>query len=217
MGRKWLLLSVGIAALGMLWILANKIDLTPLRAAIGLTPSSVHRLKSKPICSSPVNPNVAAPADCVPAYLANLPPDPGPAGMLTIEGIDSDKDGVRDDVQRFIALKWGHSERAVRSLTTVAKVTQQKVLLSDSVSPEQARKFTENVAHKAIDCYVRSVNRSVQEAGDPFMKVVAAVTNTPARFQRYDKFDALLANMVSAASDTPIEELCGYDPAALPN
>ena len=31
-----------------------------------------------------------------------LPPDPGEAGKLTIEGIDADGDGVRDDVQRWI-------------------------------------------------------------------------------------------------------------------
>ena len=32
---------------------------------------------------SPVNPNVAAPTDCIPQHLANLPPDPGEAGKLT--------------------------------------------------------------------------------------------------------------------------------------
>jgi hypothetical protein len=53
-----------------------------------------------------VSPNVAAPTDCIPQHLANLPPDPGQAGKLTIDGIDVDKDGVRDDVQRWIAENW---------------------------------------------------------------------------------------------------------------
>ena len=32
-------------------------------------------------------------------------PDPGPAGALTVEGIDSNQNSVRDDVERFIALR----------------------------------------------------------------------------------------------------------------
>lgn len=32
-----------------------------------------------------------------------LPPEPGEDGKLTLEGIDSDGDGVRDDVERYIA------------------------------------------------------------------------------------------------------------------
>lgn len=35
-----------------------------------------------------------------------LPPDPGEAGKATIAGIDSDNDGVRDDVQRLLAVRW---------------------------------------------------------------------------------------------------------------
>jgi len=31
-----------------------------------------------------------------------LPPDPGKAGKETLLGIDADKDGVRDDIQRYI-------------------------------------------------------------------------------------------------------------------
>lgn len=39
-----------------------------------------------------------------------LPPDPGEAGKQTLLGIDSDQDGVRDDVQRFIALHYYKSD-----------------------------------------------------------------------------------------------------------
>jgi hypothetical protein len=33
-----------------------------------------------------------------------LPPDPGKAGELTLEGIDSNRNGVRDDIERYVAL-----------------------------------------------------------------------------------------------------------------
>jgi len=51
-----------------------------------------------------------------------LPPDPGEAGKVTLEGIDSDGDGVRDDVQRYIALTYPDSEKTRLALTQHAKV-----------------------------------------------------------------------------------------------
>jgi len=42
---------------------------------------------------------------------ATLPPDPGSAGRATLEGIDSDGDGVRDDIQRFIELNYPDRNR----------------------------------------------------------------------------------------------------------
>lgn len=51
-----------------------------------------------------------------------LPPDPGEAGMVTLEGIDSDNDGVRDDIQRWIALENDDvSEKAKQRFTNLTK------------------------------------------------------------------------------------------------
>jgi hypothetical protein len=52
---------------------------------------------------------------CAMAVGTVLPPAPGAAGKKTIAGIDVDKDGVRDDVQRYIALTYPDSAR-VRSV-----------------------------------------------------------------------------------------------------
>lgn len=120
--------------------------------------------RSKPICGSPVNPNVAAPTDCIPQHLANLPTDPGKAGMDTLEGIDSDKDGLRDDVQRFITLNYGHSERAVQALRAVAKGVQQEILIGGDIAPDDAKALAEKIALRPVSCFVRSV-----EAVDPAM------------------------------------------------
>jgi hypothetical protein len=53
--------------------------------------------------------------------LPGLPPDPGEAGKATLEGIDYDHDGMRDDVQRYIALTYPYSARLRAALTQVAK------------------------------------------------------------------------------------------------
>lgn len=45
-----------------------------------------------------------------------LPPDPGEAGKATLLGIDSDNDGVRDDIQRWIVQNYGQYPELVRRL-----------------------------------------------------------------------------------------------------
>lgn len=42
----------------------------------------------------------------------NIPPDPGVAGDATLAGIDSDKDGVRDDVEREIVGLYPNNAKA---------------------------------------------------------------------------------------------------------
>ena len=54
----------------------------------------------------------------------NLPPDPGEAGKQTLAGIDSDGDGVRDDIQRYLALTITDSQRFLKYQTMDAKYLQ---------------------------------------------------------------------------------------------
>jgi len=186
-----------------------------VKSALGLQRVAAPKgpVPTKPICSQVIVPA----GDCIPQHLANLPPDPGPEGMKTIEGIDADKDGVRDDVQRYIADKWGHSERAVKALTLIAKEAQDRVRLGDSVSRDEAYAIA-GKSGPSVDCYSRTVDPKIrQERALDF--VTTEVTNTPARFERYQNFDRLLANRVFVLSDLnePFVNICGYDPAALPN
>lgn len=218
MKRKWWLVPVALALIGVLWILASdNAYLERLQTAVGLRPAGVERAKSKPICSSPLNPNVAAPTDCIPAYLANLPPDPGAAGKLTIEGIDSDNDGVRDDVQRYIAERWGESERAVQALRLIAVNAQEQVRIADSVDRDAAYDIAVKMA-PAASCFMRSVDPKVIESR-AIENVEAEVTNTRDRFQRWLKFELLTTNRIYVMPDLeePLSSLCGYDPAKLPN
>jgi hypothetical protein len=45
-----------------------------------------------------------------------LPPDPGPAGDATLEGVDSNGNGIRDDIERWIYLTYPDSEKLRRAL-----------------------------------------------------------------------------------------------------
>ncbi len=50
----------------------------------------------------------------------NLPPDPKKKGMRTLLGIDSDNDGVRDDIQRYIYFTYPDDEKIRMALTQIA-------------------------------------------------------------------------------------------------
>lgn len=49
--------------------------------------------------------------------LLDLPADPGPAGDATIEGVDSNDNGIRDDIERWIGLNYRDSEKTRLALT----------------------------------------------------------------------------------------------------
>ncbi len=57
-----------------------------------------------------------------------LPPDPGEAGKETVAGIDSDNDGVRDDVQRWIVLTYPDEPNTQQALFQMAVAMQKSAL-----------------------------------------------------------------------------------------
>lgn len=81
--------------------------------------------------------------------MPGLPADPSDAGRQTIAGIDSDHDGVRDDLQRWIAIRFKDSEKKRAALRQLAMAIQQELLSADN--PTQS---IQDIARslKATDC-----------------------------------------------------------------
>lgn len=165
---------------------------------------------TKPLCA----PGSVPTFDCLPQRFARLPPDPGERGKQTLEGIDSDGDGLRDDVQRFIVLNWGFSERAVSALGAIARNAQRQVEIGTNISRDGAYALVKD--DNAVTCYSRSVDERITYSS-ALKRVIKQVKNTPERARRFDDFDSLLSGRVFTLNEAPIRELCGYDPAALPN
>jgi hypothetical protein len=63
-----------------------------------------------------------------------LPPDPGDAGKADLLGIDSDGNGVRDDIDRYIVFNHPDSARKREALTEVTKTVQS--ILTDAHNRE---------------------------------------------------------------------------------
>jgi hypothetical protein len=107
-----------------------------------------------------------------------LPPDPGEAGKATLEGIDSDNDGVRDDIQRYIALTYPDSEKTRAVLIQFAKPAQQ--MLIDAEDKVLTIRHSVAKTH-AISCayYIRPL-----DAGDIILKLKSQLLNTEARLMQ---------------------------------
>jgi len=76
-------------------------------------------------CSKKSAPNDVLHVDKNFKFPPGFPPDPGNAGKRTLEGIDSDHDGLRDDVQRWIYARYPNDERKRKALRQMAISIQE--------------------------------------------------------------------------------------------
>jgi hypothetical protein len=205
----WLLLL----AVGTWWLAGDEATRAVIANAVGGKPAQT-AAKAKPICTSPVNPNVAAPVDCIPQHLASLPPDPGEAGKATPDGIDADKDGMRDDVQRWIVTEWGHSPIAVKELTALAQQYLRTVHYGDSLGKEETRKqFGATVAREAACAFGLETNETRERGTHRHVRL--QVLNTPERVRRASDFDMMFAHTDMPMYEGTASEACGFDIEAL--
>ena len=129
-----------------------------------------------------------------------LPPDPGEAGKATLEGIDSNGNGVRDDVERAIA-KLYPDEPELRALQMAAAIEAQTNLVLGVAGDREALVEHLNTKEARIPglCLMFYLDRK----GEPFWKadnlareLRVVILNTKQRMQAYDGFNKLLSGSV---------------------
>lgn len=216
MKRRMALVAAAVAVIAVAaWFASDEATRAAVTSAIGLSSPTTASKPTKPICSQQTVPV----GDCIPQHMAGLPPDPGEAGKQTIDGIDADKDGIRDDIQRYIWEEYPDSERVRAALFLHAKTTQMRVHYGDSLGKEETRKRMPEIMRAAI-----CSNRIADRTGEFDVSIVTAtekvrnkVTNTPERWKRSREFDYLLAHNVYDLPNLTVAEACGFDPEKLSN
>jgi hypothetical protein len=124
-----------------------------------------------------------------------LPPDPGEAGKLTLAGIDSDHDGIRDDLQRYIALTYSSSTPTMGALRQATIAVQGIVV--DSASPSAAIDHASDMA-RAIEC-LHAVRPT--DAREVYTALLAQALNTESRGLAY-----MSANDQLAGESFPVQD-----------
>lgn len=104
--------------------------------------------------------------------------DPGEAGKKTLLGIDSDNDGVRDDVQRWINETYSGKESTKKALKQLSKVMNKRIT---TLSSKQDSILASHLLIEAVGCldwidnFEANSNKSIA-----FRKVY---NNTPERIK----------------------------------
>lgn len=126
-----------------------------------------------------------------------LPPDPGEAGKETLLGIDSDHDGVRDDVQRYIAIKYSDNKNVQNSL--LQKARNYQILLAESHDKSFALKNAK-IMSRDIECIWAVIG--YEGAADASKDIKSAILNTYERSRAYIRFSNDLAGHIVRSNPT---------------
>jgi hypothetical protein len=117
------------------------------------------------------------PAPSTPSYQQNLPPDPGGAATATLAGVDTNANGIRDDLERDAAMT-ASTEDSFNATVSLIKTLQQTIDPSTSEA---------NVAQVAQSVFCAMEKRSASAANDDLPEDVlrALVFDTKERKEAY--------------------------------
>lgn len=117
---------------------------------------------------------VAGPGLADPA--SGLPPDPGEAGRATLAGVDANGNGVRDDLERYIARHFGHDNRVQRAVANAVIATQHGILATDDAESRAAQAMQLHVG----DC-MAAIAPELAPYGDALWRLRRLIDDTPER------------------------------------
>ncbi|MEP7162787.1 MAG: hypothetical protein ABI747_03420, partial [Candidatus Moraniibacteriota bacterium] len=141
-----------------------------------------------------------------------LPPDPDEAGKATIEGIDSNGNGVRDDIERWIAVKYPNSEKTRAGLVQEARAFQ-KALTSVQDTPSASAAFDEIAMGTECLSYLVGPYQ-MREVDKAFL---TQMLNTSGRIRANHAWQNLLPAVQSYSPPDGKAACIGFDPDTLPN
>ena len=133
-----------------------------------------------------------------------LPVDPAEEGKVTLAGIDADSDGVRDDIQRYIALTYWDKPDLKAALRQYAVPLQQALLEADS---EEAALVNTEELGRAFSC-IEYRTMSLDDAGNISDKLKIKMLNTKERSKAYLLYNQQLGGNIFPGLPLPTADLC---------
>jgi len=135
-----------------------------------------------------------------------LPPDPGKEGKETLLGIDTDGDGVRDDIQRYIYFTYPDDKKLRLGLTYYAIEFQG--VLKDANDREAAYDHANKMArHGECLYYLKG-----RDSFDIIDLLLAEILNTRERSIAYIKYsDNLGGRFIRGAPRKEWKDSCSFD------
>lgn len=128
-----------------------------------------------------------------------LPNDPGPAGKTYIEGIDADRDCVRDDIEIFIATKYPNSDQLMARKYLFEFAKYLGLSLHPAINSTMADYYAQKM-HIATECARRELGDKPTTRKDMDM-IFAKFHNTLDRSYQYIHNNELLGGSSSQIQD----------------
>jgi hypothetical protein len=142
----------------------------------------------------------------------NLPPDPGPAGDATLEGVDVNDNGIRDDIERWIALTYPNSEK-IRQALIQNYYPLQNIMIHARAGDRDAVYNDMTALQRSSEClhYILP-----DEAYLLMRELKAVVVNTDERVYAYlDSSRILGGGSFPSAPFSKWNQSCTFDPDSL--
>lgn len=118
---------------------------------------------------------------------AVLPPDPGPAGGLTLQGVDSNGNDVRDDLERLILTQHQQGDRR-NVLFEYARLFGQALEATDAASAKAVKRLQIQNQGCASVTFLENSETAT-------LALLARGLNTIDRARRYFDYDTLTAGL----------------------
>ena len=120
-----------------------------------------------------------------------------------LKGIDADANGIRDDIDRFIARHYSATSIMKKAAEREARAFQMSM---EATTPEEAKAAGNAIFH-AGDCSYKLLPHAT-EADMKFVEnmsieIKALTANTPERFSAYWRGEELASGMVFYSNDNP--------------
>ncbi len=146
-----------------------------------------------------------------------LPPHPGEAGKATIEGVDSNENFLRDDLEIFIAESWPDSPRTRAMMIMGAKHMQKTLLVAHDRDLVRAH-MNDN---RQFLCFgYMDWTYGIDGYDELIDDLTPQLLNTWDRRDRYTLFGKQLSGMVGEGTSIPFKKakrFCDFDPDTLSN
>lgn len=147
------------------------------------------------------------PVFAVMADSGNLPPDPGAAGKASLSGVDSNNNGIRDDVEIYIDVNFGSSMKLKEGLNQFA-LSMQKGIIANTV---QESMLAGNSLSRAMECL-----NYIAPDSTAWKSIQGQAINTPERFAAWRSHEARLSGKVFPSRRTrEWKSSCTFDPDSL--
>lgn len=134
-----------------------------------------------------------------------LPPKPDEGGIATLHGVDSDNDGLRDDVEHSIYQLHKHESLETRAVLKFgARQLQNTIDAGSGEAPFNAKEVAEGVA-KTVACIHAHTSYTPAERRTALSKLKLYVVNTEQRAAAYlyfkDALDGSVTSLVEVTED----------------